>query len=462
MKQKRLKTKKKELKLTTLGFTLIELLAVIVILAIIALIAIPQVLDIIEDSNKKSIVLSVENYIRAVNTALINEQQNNNVEDGLYVIEDKTIKKDDKVIDVGYKGNKMLSGGLLIEDGKVVRIIKGKIRDYYARIENGKIKLYKNIDTSTLVRGSDFNQKIKQLVGNQDATYETADTIVKEIIFLPESMLPKGYTKETLENLPNISVSSDNKVKAYYDNNGIVYIYSDNIIKGEMYEMFLNFKELTNITFNLLDTSNTTMLYRTFHGCSKLENVDLSNLDLNKVTNITIAFGGCSNLKEIKFGDFDASNVGEFSYTFSGCSSLEELDLSKWDTSKATRMDYMFNDCTSLKKIKGLENFNTSNVTHEQGMSSMFKNCSSLESIDLSNFDTKNVISMHSMFRGCSSLKKLDLTNFDTSSVRSMFEMFYDCSNLEKILVSDKWIINEGTNITYMFNGCKIKNVTYV
>ena len=37
------------------------------------------------------------------------------------------------------------------------------------------------------------------------------------------------------------------------------------------------------------------------------------------------------------------------------------------------------------------------------------------------------------MFNGCSSLISLNLSNFDTSKVQSMYAMFYDCNNLEYI-----------------------------
>ena len=53
------------------GFTLIELLAVIVILAIIALIATPIILGIINDMKKKSIEISVDNYLSAVEQAIV-------------------------------------------------------------------------------------------------------------------------------------------------------------------------------------------------------------------------------------------------------------------------------------------------------------------------------------------------------------------------------------------------------
>ena len=49
-------------------------------------------------------------------------------------------------------------------------------------------------------------------------------------------------------------------------------------------------------------------------------------------------------------------------------------------------------------------------------MSYMFYNCSSLTSLDLSNFNTINVKDMSGMFSFCSSLTYLNLFNFNTNN----------------------------------------------
>ena len=54
-------------------------------------------------------------------------------------------------------------------------------------------------------------------------------------------------------------------------------------------------------------------------------------------------------------------------------------------------MKSLFYDCISLKSIN-LSNFQTPNVTD---MSCMFYNCSSLNEINLSNFNNENVIYMN-------------------------------------------------------------------
>ena len=64
-------------------------------------------------------------------------------------------------------------------------------------------------------------------------------------------------------------------------------------------------------------------------------------------------------------------------------------------------------------------------------MSCMFNKCSSLTSLNLSNFNTINVNNMNGMFSECSSLNSLDLSNFNTINVKDMKYMFFECSCLE-------------------------------
>ena len=70
----------------------------------------------------------------------------------------------------------------------------------------------------------------------------------------------------------------------------------------------------------------------------------------------------------------------------------------------------------------------------------MFYWMESLTSIEgLEYLNTENVIYMQDMFAGCSSLTSLNLTNFDVSSVESMYNMFYGCRNLGTIFCNEDW-----------------------
>ena len=115
--------------------------------------------------------------------------------------------------------------------------------------------------------------------------------------------------------------------------------------------------------------------------------------------------------------------------TFIGCSSLKSLDVSNFDTSNVMNMDSMFYGCSGLTSLD-LSNFDTSNVTN---MFYMFGFCSTLTSLDLSNFNTFNVTNMSYMFNDCSSLTNLNLSSFNTSNVTDMSFMFNDCSSLTSL-----------------------------
>ena len=66
-------------------------------------------------------------------------------------------------------------------------------------------------------------------------------------------------------------------------------------------------------------------------------------------------------------------------------------------------------------------------------MNWMFKECSSLTSVNLNNLDTSQVTDMGCMFCYCTSLNSLNLSTFDTSKVQEMSQMFKGCEKLEYI-----------------------------
>jgi len=93
-----------------------------------------------------------------------------------------------------------------------------------------------------------------------------------------------------------------------------------------------------------------------------------------------------------------------------------------------TKIDYMFYGCCNLIYIN-LSNFNTQNV---MCMKMLFCDCNSLKEINLSNFNTQNVTDMSDMFLGCNSLTNINLSNFNAQNVTTMSRMFYGCNSLKE------------------------------
>lgn len=61
---------------------------------------------------------------------------------------------------------------------------------------------------------------------------------------------------------------------------------------------------------------------------------------------------------------------------------------------------------------------------------------------------------MTMLFLNCQNLSSLDLENFDTRNVIDMSWMFSDCGQLTTILYSESFIHNENATISNMFTDC--------
>ena len=135
-------------------------------------------------------------------------------------------------------------------------------------------------------------------------------------------------------------------------------------------------------------------------------------------------------------------------------------------------MNWMFSGCSKLTGITFPQNFGLPTAEDAtNNMYSMFYHCTSLISLDLSNFNTSKVKNMVSMFEGCSSLISLDLSSFNTGKVTDMRAMFYKCSSLTSLNLSSfdtSSCIYMGSYSSYdnsssgMFSGCsKLKTITF-
>lgn len=146
----------------------------------------------------------------------------------------------------------------------------------------------------------------------------------------------------------------------------------------------------------------------------------------------------------------NTSEVDDMRSMFSSCTSLETLDLSSFNTEKVTNMVTMFENSKHLRSLKLPKGFIGSSVTN---LNAMFRGCESLTELDLSGSNSENVKAMEEMFYGCKALSKLDLTSFKTGQVTTMENMFCDCSTLETLDVSS-FNTENVTTMLGMFNNC--------
>ena len=166
-------------------------------------------------------------------------------------------------------------------------------------------------------------------------------------------------------------------------------------------------------------------------------------------THLYAWFRGCRELKEvIGLENLNTAQTSDMDSMFKDCSSLVSIDLSSFDTTQVSDMNSMFSGCSALTALD-LSSFQTTRV---EKMSSMFSGCSSLKALDLSSFNGRAVVNMENMFCDCTALTALDLSYFYPKNVGNMAEMFFNCRELTTIYCKATW---ECGNSEGMFEECR-------
>ena len=174
----------------------------------------------------------------------------------------------------------------------------------------------------------------------------------------------------------------------------------------------------------------------------------------DNIRDISYIFAGCDKLTSDELnrnlsawklsGDL---NIRE---AFRDCHSLERIDMSAFRNCNITDSSSVFSTC---KKLKTIANIGNLNISKADGMSYLFYECNALTQLDLSNWDTSNIQYMIAAFDGCNNLTELNCSTWNTSKVYNMQLAFYNCNSLETIPVRD-W---NTKNVMYMdkaFGNC--------
>ena len=122
------------------------------------------------------------------------------------------------------------------------------------------------------------------------------------------------------------------------------------------------------------------------------------------------------------------NNLTKTCYMFYDCKSLINLNLSNFNTKNVINMSYMFYGCNSITILK-FSNFKAEYAIDIDGKFYPY----SL----VARFNTTNVIDMSCMFCGCISLINLDLSDFNTKNVKFMNGMFNNCTSLKNLEISN-------------------------
>ena len=159
----------------------------------------------------------------------------------------------------------------------------------------------------------------------------------------------------------------------------------------------------------------------------------------------------------IKKGDYKITikfnnKMKDCSYLFRGCGNIISIDLSSFDSSEVIDMVQMFSICYQLKEV----NLNNLNILKVKNMSHLFNKCFDLEKITFPpSFNTENVENMNFMFHFCQALKEINFSPaFKTNKAKTMRGIFGKCFNLITLDLRN-FETGEATDMSFMFDNCR-------
>ena len=241
----------------------------------------------------------------------------------------------------------------------------------------------------------------------------------------------------------------------------------------DMYYMFAYCKSLESLDLTNFNTAKVTNMKGMFCVCSNLKTIYASDKFVtDQITEGSCMFTDCLNLKDYTSSkeDHTYANCGPTGYFTYGRgyamfdNATETLTFSykgfkpegAYELNEGGNTPEWISKNSYVKKVVFDASFANARPT---SCFSWFRGCENLTTIEgIEYLNTENVENMSSMFRDCYALESLDLSSFNTAKVTSMSRMFYICKALTTIYASDKFVTNKVTNGNDMFYGCEKLN----
>ena len=213
------------------------------------------------------------------------------------------------------------------------------------------------------------------------------------------SAVDEGGTKKCIYEIP---------WSKYNDKISSIYVDADMVYKQES-------DEASKINISSLPGGGPL-----FSNMDSLRSMTIKRLNLDRITDISWMFISNHNLTQVDASGLNFSGVKDASYLFYDNIALTNIKLPTVNTPSLTTIAGMFRACSNLNSIS-ISSWNTGNI---KDFSHLFDDCSSLTSIDLSGWKI-NDAQVTAMFRGCSALSDVqlsDVTLQNTIPVNAMFD----------------------------------------
>lgn len=243
-----------------------------------------------------------------------------------------------------------------------------------------------------------------------------------------------------------IEVGSKNTGKLKTKNSGLEQISNAS-------ELFSKTKNITELYVH--GDFNPTNMSKMFEGCATLERISFDNLNSINTTDMSFLFSTCSNLTSVP--SLDTTNCVDMQYMFASCSHIVDWSfVSEWNTSKVINMSNMFRSCFGLTSMPIL---NMSSVTDA---SEMFENCTNMTNI-APNVIGNKVQNAEGMFSGCIKLDIKNITDYTTifgrnDNLTNVSYLFSGCSSLSNVGEVAYDEVDQVEYTEYVFNTTKAQN----
>ena len=238
----------------------------------------------------------------------------------------------------------------------------------------------------------------------------------------------------------------------------------------DMYYMFAYCTSLESLDLTNFNTAKVTNMAGMFQSCNALKTIYASDKFVtDQVTESTCMFSDCLSFKDYtsskedhtyancgptgyftygrEYAMFDAA-TGTLTFSYKGFKPEGAYELNEGGNTPK-----WISKNSYVKKVVFDASFANARPT---SCFSWFRGCENLTTIKgIEYLNTENVENMSSMFRDCYALKSLDLSSFNTAKVTSMSRMFYICKALTTIYASDNFVTDQVTYGNDLFYGCE-------
>lgn len=185
-------------------------------------------------------------------------------------------------------------------------------------------------------------------------------------------------------------------------------------------------------------------------GATNIKTITFSN-QVSPPADASHLFGDLSQMTHINNAEnLNMSSVNSTYKMFMNCSSLVSINVSNWDTRNIQDFSYMFSGCQSLTALD-VSRWNTANA---RKMDFLFSECHNVEVLDVGNWQTGNVTTLLRTFNECKKVTTLDVGNWDVGKAINICAVFATCESLTSIDV-ENWNTESAINMSYIFFECK-------